>query len=138
MIQGDVGDHRDPRPDHIRRIESPPHPHFHDGDVRTLSREIEQGHGGDDLEEGGRRLWIDHIHQFSSYGRHLFRRDLPPVDAESFCEPDEMGRRIEPDLQTRLQEDGLHHGRNRPLPVRARNMDIFLTLLWVSEEFHEV
>ena len=53
MIERNVGDHADPRFDHVGGIQPSAHADFEHGDIQLAGGEVLEGHGRQHLEEAG-------------------------------------------------------------------------------------
>ena len=69
MVEGDVGNHADPRLDHVGSIETTAHAHFENGNLHLSLREIFECHGGQHFKKTGVPRQVAFTHQ--ALGRAL-------------------------------------------------------------------
>ncbi len=112
MVEGDVGDDGDEGVDDVGGVEAAAEAYFEDGYVDFLLSEVEEGEGGEDLEEA----WVvregslaDEAFGCGVYveveAGEVFVGDLDAVDLDALVDAGEVGRRVEASAVARGGED---------------------------------
>src|SRR5690606_30764092 len=122
MIHPDVCDHRQYGPDNVRRIEPSAETHFDNGDVHLLCREVLKRHGNSDLEKRWLHVFDENSHTIHKISYSVFLH-LRAIDANTFGERLEMGRRVEAGGVACRRQYGRDRGGCTALAVGAGNMN---------------
>ncbi len=143
VLQPDVREHRDARPDHAGRVIAATKPCLDDRDVDLPAGHLPQGSGCQKFELGhviilGERS----VHALGRPRRARDRRsecvgiDLACVDEHAFAIGDQVGREIGARAQTVAFEDRRGHPRRRGLAVGPEHLDRVESLLGRAEHGH--
>ena len=133
MLEPDVREENDPRPEHVRRVVAPAQPGLHDGDVDARGGKCGERCGRHDLELGrGEALRLrPHAHH------GLVEVCFPSIDADPLAPARDVGRDRGTDREPLGEEQLLDRHRRGRLAVRSDDVDRGIRVLRITERVEE-
>jgi hypothetical protein len=121
VLQADRGDQREDRLADVRGVQPASHPDLDHRQIDLLSREREEGGGGDGLEVG--RLLRRRPYDPVQIGSEVFLGDAAAVDPDALADGFQVRRGVEAHLPAGGPGHGGEEGRGRALAVAAGHED---------------
>ena len=143
MVESDGSDDRDLGLHDVGGVQPAAEADLDDREVGAPPLELQERHRGHELEK--RRVLVRAVRgnpcrhglELGGVGRDFRLGEQPPVDLHPFAELHQVRRSVEPGVPTGGVEDRVEHGRDRPLAVRARDMQHRITSLRVPQRFRQ-
>ena len=129
MIEPDRRDRRHLRLHHVGGVKPSAEAHLDHGQIDLAPRELQDSHGGHELEETRKIVRIcpalpfRHRLQLVHVGDDLRFAQQLPVDLDAFPEFHQMRRSVEPGAPAGRVQDRVEHRGHRPLAVGAGDMN---------------
>ena len=134
MVETDVGDDRQHRPDDVGRVEPAAQSGFDDGEIDVFFGKIIEGHGRGHLEEGGMEPVEQRHAAFHERNDALLWNHFT-VDADAFPEILDVRGGEQTCLVACALEQGGRHVRHGTFAVGAGHMDDTVAPVRASAEF---
>jgi len=124
VVHRNGGDDRDNGINRIGGIQTPSHAGLEHHDIAAPPGKPPKRQHRRQLEVGGRVVpGLRGPAQEAEPGGNARARDGPPIDPDPFGKIHEMGGRVEAAAKPGFAQTGIKHGADRPLAVRAGDMD---------------
>ena len=135
VFEGDVGDDRDKRDDHVGGVQPAPQAYFQHGNIRLLPLKMEEGHCGEEFEIA-HGLPNAPFHRFRA-GYDFLAADHTAVDSDPFPKIDQIRRGVKPGPEPRRGQQRGRHRRHGAFAVGAGDQHGGAALLGIAEPLQE-
>ena len=144
MVQRNIGDHANPRLDHIRSIQPSAHSDFKHRQIRPAAREILKRHRRQHLKKTRMPGQVSLAHQSFRGPAHdvmhqskVIVRNRHSVEPNPLVDPHQMRRRIKPSLQSRGPQNRGQGSGSRSLAIGPRHQHGGKAALRISQSCQE-